>query len=214
MATVPSSQVQRFILDGISWEKYRKVLRLLDDRHLRITYDRGRLELITLSPQHERLKHLLAFLIVALVEELGWEWASYGSMTFKRRKRRRGLEPDDCFWIQSEPLVRGKDKIDLRLDPPPDLVLEIEVTHSALDRLSIYAALRIPEVWCFDGQALRVYILGSDGRYAESPISKAFAFLPLKDMAHFLGLRFQIGNAALVRSFRAWVRDQIARNWQ
>src|SRR5437867_4674841 len=109
MATVPSSQVQRFILDGISWEKYRKVLRLLDDRHLRITYDRGRLELMTLSPQHERLKHVLAFLIVALVEELGWEWASYGSMTFKRRKRRRGLEPDDCFWIQSEPLVRGKD---------------------------------------------------------------------------------------------------------
>ena len=76
-------------------------------------------------------------------------------MTFKRRKRRRGLEPDECYWIQSEPMVRGKDKIDLRRDPPPDLVIEVDWTHSSLDRLAIFAALLVPEVWRFDGQILR-----------------------------------------------------------
>jgi Uma2 family endonuclease len=169
---------------------------------------------MTLSPEHERFRHLLGLFIVALIEELAWEWACFGSMTFKRRQRGRGLEPDDCYWIQSEPLVRGKDQIDLRSDPPPDLALEIDVTHSSLNRLSIYAALHVPEVWRFDGQDLHVHLLGPDGKYTESTSSQAFPFLPVAELMRFLNLRTTMGNAALVRAFRSWVREQIARNWQ
>ena len=120
MEEAPAVSGGQLILDGVAWQNYLRLLRAFDDRHLRITYDRGALEIMTLSPEHERFKHLLNYLISVLVEELGWDMAGFGSMTFKRSRQRRGLEPDECYWIQSEPRVRGKDSIDLRHDPPPD----------------------------------------------------------------------------------------------
>jgi Uma2 family endonuclease len=125
---------------------------------LRITYDRGALEIMTLSPEHERLKHLLGYFILILVEELGWNMAGFGSMTFKRKRHQRGLEPDECYWIENELAVRGKDRIDLRRDPPPDLVIEIDWTHSSLDRLAIFAILGVPEVWRFDGKDVTFHV--------------------------------------------------------
>jgi hypothetical protein len=110
--------------------------------------------------------------------------------------------------------MRGKDQIDLDTDPPPDLALEIDVTHSSLNRLGIYAALRVPEVWRFDGQVVHVHLLAPDGTYAESPSSRAFPFLPIAELGHFMSLRGVQGNAALIRGFRTWVREQIARGWK
>jgi len=160
LATIPG---QSLLLSGVSWRTYLRLLRTFADRRLRITYDRGALEIGTLSPEHEHFKTLLGYLILVLVEELGGNMASFGSMTFLGRKRRRGLEPDQCYWIQNEPLVRYQDSIDLARDPPPDLVVEIDLSPSALDRLAIYAALRVPEVWCFGGQSLRIQLLGCRG---------------------------------------------------
>jgi Uma2 family endonuclease len=157
---------------------------------------------------------LLGYLILALVEELGWNMASFGSMTFQGRKRRRGLEPDQCYWIQNESLVRCQDTIDLKRDPPPDLVVEIDISPSALDRLAIYAALRVPEVWCFDGQSLRVQLLRPDGTYGESQQSQAFPFFPPGEVLRFLQLRNTFGETELLRQFRLWVRQRIAANWQ
>jgi Uma2 family endonuclease len=198
----------------VSWESYVQILRAFDNRHLRITYDRGGLEIMTLSSEHERLKHLLRRLIEALTEELEWEIAGYGSMTFKRRREKRGLEPDECFWIQSEPLVRGKDEIDMKSDPPPDLVVEIEWTRSVLNRMGIFAKFRVPEVWSYDGQTLQVRLLGADGKYLESSTSRAFPFLPVAELLRFLALRSSMSETELVRQFRAWVRERIAANWQ
>src|SRR5260221_2335833 len=108
MPTAEISRPQRFVLYGEPWEPYVRLLRMFDDRrHLRITYDRGALEIMTLSSEHEQWKRLIARLIVALTEELGLPIAEYGSMTMKRRKKQRGLEPDDCFWIQNEAQVRN-----------------------------------------------------------------------------------------------------------
>jgi Uma2 family endonuclease len=214
MATAEFPSEHRLVLAGVSWRTYERLLRAFDDRHLRITYDRGSLEIMTLSPEHERFKHLLGLLIAVLVEELGWNMAGFGSMTFKRSKRRRGLEPDECYWIQNESLVRGKDRIDLRRDPPPDLVMEIDVTHSSLDRLAIYAVLRVPEVWRFDGQVLLIYLLGPDCQHALSPQSRAFPFLPVAEVGRFLGMRSSLSETEVVRQFRAWVRDRIAAGWQ
>jgi Uma2 family endonuclease len=211
-ATIPTGQ--RLVLDGVSWRMYERLLRAFDERHVRMTYDRGALEIMTLSPEHERYKHLLRRLVEALIDELSWNIAGFGSMTFKRRKRRRGLESDECFWITNEPLIRGKVHIDLRHDPPPDLALEIDVTHSSLDRLGIYAALRVPEVWRYDGQDLHVHLLGTDGKYTESGQSRVFPFLPVAEVARFLGMLATLSETELLRQFRAWVRDRIAAGWQ
>lgn len=214
MVTPSKPPGNQLVLDGVSWRAYLQILHAFDDRHLRITYDRGALEIMTLSPEHERLKHLLSYLIGVLVEELEWNMAGFGSMTFKRSRSQRGLEPDECYWIQHEPLVRGKDAIDLERDPPPDLVVEIDITHSSLDRFSIYAALGVAEIWRFNGQTLRTHLLTAEGAYRESHYSQTFPFLAISEVEHFLTLRTTESETALIRRFRAWVRRQMANHWQ
>jgi Uma2 family endonuclease len=165
---------------------------------------------MTLSHEHESQSYLLSRLVDALTEELGLPVKGGRSTTFKRRKRQRGLESDSCWWIASEPQVRGKTEIDLRRDPPPDLALEIDVTHSSLDRLAIYAKLGFPEVWRLEGQTLVCHLLGSDGRYTAHPTGRAFPGLTVHDLAGFLSLRGQMDENAIVRQFRAWVRQQFS----
>jgi Uma2 family endonuclease len=171
------------------------------------------MELMTLSPSHERAKHLLGLLLAVIVEELDIDVAGFGSMTFRREDLENGLEPDECYWIAHEAQVRAKETIDLTIDPPPDLFLEIEITRSFLNRLAICARLRVPEVWRWDGQRLRVCVLGSDGQYTESECSLAFPFLPINELERFLIMGGSMSETKLLRMFREWVRDQIARGW-
>lgn len=207
-----TEQGQRLVLYDVSWRTYGKLLRLFEreKRHLRLTYDRGILEIMTLTHEHESYKEILGRLVVALTEELGLPIKGGGSTTFRRRKRQRGLEPDNCYWISNEPLVRGKTKIDLRVDPPPDLAIEIDITSSSLDRMKIYADLGVAEVWRFADHSLAFYALGSDRSYALAPRSAAFPFVIPEDLLPFLALRTTRDENAVVREFRAWVREQIA----
>src|SRR5438067_1421340 len=142
MSTVPvSARGQSVLLHGIDWPTYRRLLRVFDGRPgIRLTYDRGALEIRTTSPLHEHYRRLLGRMIEALTEELNIPLAGYGSMTF-RRPRKRGLEPDQCYWIAEEARMRGRDSIDLRVDPPPELIVEIDITSSSLNRMGIYATL-------------------------------------------------------------------------
>lgn len=192
-------------LSGVSWNQYIRLLRILDDRHLRLSYDRGELEIMTLSPEHERLKGFLRRLFEVMVLALGVEVIAFGSMTCRRRSVKRGLEPDECYYIASEPLVRGKDKLDLRHDPPPDLAMEVDVTRSSLNRLAIYAKLQIPEVWRFDGQSLTFHLLGADGIYAASTYSLAFPKLKASDLLGFLNRRAHQQDGVILEEFRTWV---------
>jgi Uma2 family endonuclease len=153
---------------------------------------------------------LLRRLLEALSEELAIVIAGFGSMTCKRRRKRRGIEADECYYIQRAALVVGRDDIDLRTDPPPDLGIEIDVTHSSLDRMSIYAALHVPEVWRYDGTTLTFNILGADGAYAVAGVSLAFPHLTPDDLIPFLALRSQLDENAVVAQFRAWVRQHLA----
>ncbi len=162
---------------------------------------------MTLSHEHESRVHLLRRLIEALTEELNLPIKGGRSTTLRLRPRRRGLEPDECYWIASEKLVRSKDELDLRVDPPPDLALEIEVSHSALDRFGIYAALRVPEIWRFDGQELSFHLLNADGEYIITEQSHAFPQIKPADLLRFLVLQGQIDENAVLRQFRAWVRQ-------
>ncbi len=205
-ATLPSGQ--RLVLTNVDWKTYLRLSRLFDERPaLRLTYDRGTLEISTVTFAHESRVFLLGRIVAALTEELGLPIAGGGTTTFRRRKRQRGLEPDQCYWIAHEAQVRGKMRIDLRKDPPPDLAIEVEVSRSALNRLAIYVALGIPEVWRFDGKSLTFHLLNSQGKYEVRTHSVIFARVAAVDLLPFLQQHGQMDVNALIRQFRAWMRQ-------
>src|SRR5438874_10339594 len=145
-----------------------------------------------------------------LTEELAIEMIVRGSTTMREPQAQRGLEPDDCFWIAHSQEMCGPKKYDPAKDPPPDLATEIEVSRGAVGRLPIYASLRVPEVWRFDGTTIRVLQLGSDGEYHEAAQSLSFPYLPMAELARFLVEGVTMSHTEIARRFRAWVRSQIA----
>jgi Uma2 family endonuclease len=205
---------RRLVLYGEPWQSYVKMLRLFEGRrHLRITFDRGTLEIMTLSSRHERYKHLLGALIVLLAYELKIPICGLGSLTFKRKRKQRGLEPDECYWMQNEGRVRALESFDWAKDPPPDLAVEIEISRSALNRMKIYAALGIPEVWRYDGTRVLVSVLGPNGKYLDQERSNAFPFLRPGDLLPFIAQANTHGETAMADAFRTWVRQQAAAGW-
>lgn len=212
MSTVQVPAEQRFVLSLIDWPTYVAYSDLMGERNVRVTYYQGEMEFMTLSPEHEKAKHLLVLLLAVLAEELAIDMAGLGSMTFRREDLEQGLEPDECYWIEHEPEVRGRIDIDMTEDPPPDLVLEVEISRSAINRMRLYARLGVPEVWRWDGQTLRVCLLRR-GHYVEAERSRTFPFLPMDEIARFLTAGMAMSETKLLREFRAWVRQQVAQGW-
>jgi Uma2 family endonuclease len=209
VATVPASH--HLVLHDINWSTYTRLLRLFAEHpSVRLAYDRGDLEIMSPLPEHESDADMLGRFVVVLTEELGLPIKAGRSSTFRRRRRRRGLEPDNSYWIANEARVRGKRRIDLRIDPPPDLAIEVDGTSSSLDRMGIYAALAVPEVWRLDGPVLSFHVLGTGGRYAESTRSAALPLGAPADLVGFLALRSTLDENAVVRHFRDWLRQQLA----
>lgn len=199
---------QQFTLTDISWEGYESILNLLNDRPVRVTYNQGLLELMILSYAHERYKKLLARLVETLTEELNIPIEAAGSTTFKRKALERGLEPDECFYIQNQARIRGKQAIDLNQDPPPDLVIEIDITNSIIDRLDIYAALGVPEIWRWDNGTLQFFILKKQ-HYQRVQTSWNFPKLLTTHLDTFITLSDQTDQTTVIRQFRAWVRENL-----
>ena len=205
IATLHDDAVQGLHLHDIPWATYETILRDLEGQHYRITFDRGDLEIMTISHEHEYYGELLGRLIHMLTLVLNIPIHSGGSTTFRRAMSEKGLEPDKCFWIQNELGMRGKRTFDIDVDPPPDLALEVEISRSALDRMGIYAALRVPEVWCSDGESLRVFHLGKNGKYRKKDRSLAFPTLPVQELMRFLHASETTDETTLMRSFSEWV---------
>ena len=203
---------RRYVLHGIRWRTYKAIRKDLDDRGIRLylTYDRGSLEIMSPSGRHERRKRRFGRLIEVMTEELQIAICSGGSTTFRRKLKKRGLEPDECYWVEHEPRVRAKEEVDLDVDPPPDIAIEIEYSRSILDKLGVYAALGFPEVWRYDGRSLRVARLQPDGTYVEGDYSPSFPWLPLADLVRFLKLVGTTDETSWIRDFRAWVRAELA----
>lgn len=206
--------IQRFLLSGIAWDRYEAMLHAIGDRAVRVTYDRGSLELMSPSAAHEEFGQLFGLAIQALAEELGFPCRGLKSTTWRRELVDRGIEADECFYLASLGRVLGKRSIDLDRDPPPDLAIEIEVSRDALDRLGIYAALGIPEIWRFDGESLRALQLQSDATYAERDRSPALPFVPLIELSRFVQRGAGADHATWGRQFRAWVHDAILPNYR
>jgi Uma2 family endonuclease len=194
-------------LSGISWNTYETLLEELSDRRLRLTYNRGNLEIMSPSPEHELSKKVLSRFVETLAEEVEVRIYPLGSTTFKRSKI-SGAEPDECFYIRQIDAVRGKKRLDLTEDPAPDLVLEIDVTSSSQNRLQVYADLGVAEVWIYDGESLVIQQL-QNGGYLTSQSSQFFVNVPIPDIARWLQQARTMDYLELVKAFQSWVRSQI-----
>ena len=198
---------QQVILHGVSWETYEQLLSDFQDSHAaHFTYDRGVLEIMVLSFKHETVNRTLANIVSILAEEMQINIISAGSTTFKRADLARGFEPDSCFYIQHEEQISGKSEIDLSTDPPPDLVIEIDITNPSLNKFPIYAQVGIPEVWRYDGTKVFFFIV-EGGEYKEADRSLAFPSLTSTIVATFLEESVELKSTVWVRRIRDWTRQ-------
>ena len=201
----PPNEIIR--LSGISWTTYETLLEELSDRRLRLTYNRGNLEIMAPSPEHELSKEVLGRFIETIAEEFEVSIYPLGSTTFKQMKL-SGAEPDKCFYIRNIAAVQGKKRLNMAEDPAPDLVLEIDITSSSLDRLQVYADLGVAEVWIYNGASLIIQQL-QDRTYIAVQTSQFFANLSIPDIAVWLQRSTTMDYLALVKAFRRWVRSQL-----
>lgn len=208
-ATLPIPE-QRTVLNQVSWQTF---INLLDDlgnnRVIRLYYDQGVLEIMTPLGEHENNNRFIECLIGVIADELNLNLKRFGSLTLKREERLKGAEPDSCYYLENEPLVRHQQNIDLESDPPPDLVLEIDITSSSLDKQTIYAAFKIPELWRYNGQKLEVFVLDKTTQsYQKSTQSLHFPWLPLEIIPQYIRQGLRDGETATLKDFRRWVREQ------
>ena len=198
----------RFVAFGVGWSSYRQIRDAFEERPIRVTYDRGAMEIMTLSREHEQLKSLLGRLIECVMLERGLDFENGGSMTFQREDLERGLEPDECYWIANFPKVAGRSDYDCRMDPPPDLVIEVDVSHSSVNRMGIYAALKVPEVWRHTSKdGIQIHLLGADGVYQVAPESPTFAGLAISHLESSLQVGIAQGVSRGVRDLREWLQS-------
>jgi Uma2 family endonuclease len=180
---------QVVVLPRVSWETYQRLLTDDEDRRVpRITYDRGVLEIVSPSPQHEQDAETIKFITALFAAESGISVAWYGSTTFRRPDREQGFEPDASFYIAHERQMRGRASIDLMVDPPPDLVLEVDASRSSLRKLQMLAGFGVPEVWRKDGDRIRIFLLEGGG-YREATQSQALPGLSAELIARLLVAR-------------------------
>lgn len=213
MATANLPVRNSMVLEDIDWRTYSRLVRTFAERPgIRLTYDRGSLEIMSPLFEHEIYADLLGRFVVVLTEELGLPIQAARSTTLRRRKKQRGLEPDNSWWIANARQMQGKKDLDLRRDPPPDLAIEVDLTHSSLDRMSIYASLGVPEVWRLADEQLTFNLL--QGKTYNAGASQAFPGLIATDLLPFLALRANADENEVVRQFRTWVRQRIADGWK
>jgi Uma2 family endonuclease len=193
------------VLRNISWDAFERILDDVGETHHRVTYQDGDLEFMTISLEHERYGEWIGKLILFVAMELKYPLCSGGSTTLKLALEKVGLEPDRCYWSKHEKHMRDKKKWNAVKDPPPDLAIEIDITSSWLDRLEIYAALKVPEVWRFDGETFKLLVL-VNGKYKERAKSLSFPLLPMDGFVRFVKKLGSAEEVKLLREFRDWLR--------
>lgn len=200
---------ERTVLRHVSWETYQSLL--CDYEHQsspRLTYTQGALEIMSPLPKHERLKESLSLMISALAEALEIDHEGFGSTTYKREDIRRGFEPDASFYIENLHAVSGKEKLDFTIDPPPDLIIEIDLTHSSIDKLGIFAEFGVPEVWRHDGSELKILVL-ENGTYHEREASIVLSQRITRELVmRLLAMRNTMTLPAWLRTVRATMRSE------
>ncbi|MCU0544774.1 MAG: Uma2 family endonuclease [Oscillatoriaceae cyanobacterium Prado104] len=186
----------------VTWEQFEAILeeREAAGVRTRIAYIQGTLEIMSPLPIHERPHRIIGYIVTTLLDAQGRDWEDFGSTTFKKKAKAAGLEPDTCFYIQNAEKVRDRKRIDMSVDPPPDLAIEADVT--SLTYLDIYEALEVPEVWIYTEEKFTINIL-TDGKYVESSTSPTFPDLPILELIPQLVDRaFAEGSSKMLRELR------------
>lgn len=197
----------RVLFHDVNWQEFEAILAELGEkRSSRLAYFHGTLEIRVPLPEHEKTKVIIGDLVKALLEELEIDRECFGSTTFKREDMLAGIEPDNCFYIQNYAQMIGKTRIDLTVDLPPDLAIEIDVTSKT--QVSAYQALGVPEIWRYENGKPQIYLLES-GKYVESPNSPTFPNFPIvEEFSRFLEMSQTVGTSRMLREFLKWVREQ------
>ncbi|MPZ18879.1 MAG: Uma2 family endonuclease [Luteitalea sp.] len=199
------------IVTNVPWSEYEQLLSTLGEGYTaRITYDRGRLEIMAPSSSHEMYKELLVGIGRLVAQEMGVDLESRGSTTFKVERFAQGAEPDTCFYVQHATSIIGKTMIDLETDPPPDVIVEVDVSHASINKLDFYASLGVPEVWRYDERRMCIYHLTAQG-YVEALASRTFPPLTGNALTEFLERSKSAGQSAALRSVRDWLRQAMAQ---
>ena len=203
---LPSGATLR--LPNVGWDEYEHLLSEMESHPAhRLTYDRGRLVIMSPKREHETYKVLIGRLVYAISEELGVEVEATGSTTLKRKKMARGVEPDESFYVQNVARVVGQHTAISATEPPPDVVVEIDTTNELLDKFDIYAALGVPEIWRYDGEKAHFYQL-SETSYQEIQSSIAFPLLTAEDLTRFVEQSKTEGQTATVAAFIKFLRER------
>jgi Uma2 family endonuclease len=198
---------KRVTLHGLTWQAYQQILHALPQtRAARLTFDRGTLEITMPLEDHEFAVRLIELFVRILVVEMGMKLKTMGSTTMDREELQRGSEPDDAYYIQNQPRVAGR-KVNFAEDPPPDLVVEVDITHSDIDKNRLYASMGIPEFWRYNGREWRIYQLQGEA-YTEVDRSPTFSWVEKEDLYRFLEQAQQDEVEAEI-AFRAYVREKV-----
>jgi Uma2 family endonuclease len=195
-------------LHGISWETYEELLAAVGEApSLRVSYNEGVMQIMTVSFEHEYFSEFLNHLVGRLSTVLRQKILFFGRATMKKQKKLKGSEPDACFYVQSAAIIGNKFRLDLSVDPPPDIVVEIGLHHDSLNKMPIYAALGVPEVWRYDGQTLTIYQLQPD-YYVLAEMSRALPVLTSQVLTDFLERSQQADQYETLLAFETWLRAQ------
>jgi Uma2 family endonuclease len=197
---------QHLVMREVSWAYYEHTLEELAERPLRITYSHGSLEIMPPLPEHELPKRAISRLLEAMADELNIPMTAFGSTTFRSEGASAGLEPDECYYLRNADRVRGITRFSSTAHPPPDLAIEIDITARSIPRQPIYAALKVSELWRFDGFALTVLTLDGAGAYQKVERSVAFPFLPIDLFTQYVRRMANEEQTTVVREFRQWLR--------
>ena len=196
---------QRVIFSGLSWDDYLRIFNALPQRrNSRLSYDGDTLEITMPLEDHEFALRLIEFFIRILVSEMGLEMKTMGSTTMNRQDLERASEPDCAYYIQNQSKVAGRN-VDFENDPPPDLVVEVDITHTDINKNKLYATMGIPEFWRYNGEIVRIFQL-ENGEYREYEKSLTFPLIEKEDLYHFL-TEAQVGEMAAERNLRAYIRE-------
>lgn len=199
---------QQMLLKDISWQQLEKILEEMGERRAaRISYSDGWLEIMVPLPEHEKDKELIGELVRILLDKLEIDFEPFGSTTLKNERMRQAVEPDTSFYIQNQAAVIGKNRIDLNIDPPPDLAIEIDITSRT--RFDNYAILGVPELWRYQQQGLEIFLL-KEGKYVKSQSSPNFPNIPIIELVNeYVQQCLTIGRSQAMRNFRSWVKDNL-----
>jgi Uma2 family endonuclease len=199
---------QQLLIADVGWQQFENILTDLGEhRAARVSYSYGDLEIMVPLPEHEKAKEIIGDTIKILLDRLNIDYDALGSITLKSEKMAQGVEPDACFYIQNQALVLGKNRLDMNIDPPPDLAVEIDLT--ARTPLDNYQILGVPELWRYGKQGLQIEVL-QDGKYVRSDSSPTFPDLPIVDLINRYVQQSQVvGSSQAIRSFKQWVKENI-----